>query len=98
MLQKLCPMCETSPGRWNQPAPAEHPEAAVAECAALERRLQELDRGLVTPERLYACKLAMCAMCQEIVRDVEQGRPNPQVGERIRFRIARLRDVAGRAC
>jgi len=89
-------MCETQPGRWNQPASAEHVEAAAAESTMLERRLCELEHGIVTPDELHERMLAMCAMCQEIVGDVESGRPNPQLYERLRFRIDRLRQVGAK--
>ena len=87
MLQRICPMCETVPGRWNEPASAEHVEQA----AALQKRVDELSRGELGVERLHARMLAMCAMCQAIVYDLQREGELDELIARIRFHVERLR-------
>ncbi|WP_437306443.1 hypothetical protein [Sorangium sp. So ce388] len=86
----LCFMCETTPGRWNDPAIAVDPGQAYAEMEALVRRLVELKNGRTTPEELQSHMLQMCAMCQEIVMDVGEGVSREEIVSRIEFRITRL--------
>jgi hypothetical protein len=86
-------MCETVPGRWNEPASAEHVEQAPAEAAALQKRMDELSRGELEVERLHARMLAMCAMCQAIVYDLQHQDELNELMDRIRFHIERLRAI-----
>ncbi len=95
-----CWFCTAPRGRWNEPGSAEHPELAAAQLRALERWLEELERGRVTAACLHAELLRMCAMCQEVVADAGVGASAEELEGRLRFRIERLRTELSmpRAC
>lgn len=94
MHVSTCALCETHPAKWNDPASAENPSYASAQADALEKRVEELERGAVTLDELHARMLEMCGMCREIVCDVPDGVSRDAVKDRIRYCIGRLRMAA----
>lgn len=99
MLERMrgapCVLCGAPPARWNEPASAEHPEAASAQADALESARERIERGELDVATLHHEMLRMCAMCQEIVLDADRPEMTREVLGRIRFHVGALRRLAG---
>lgn len=85
-----CFLCGSLPGRWNEPAAAKHPGEARLQMEALRRRCVELERGEVQLGALREQLLDMCAMCQEVIMDLDRDEQAPELIERITYLVHRL--------
>jgi hypothetical protein len=68
---------------------AGNPAVVRAQIGGLERRLDDMANGLVTPRQVKDEMLWMCPMCQRIVGDVSGG-DSGELEQRIRDDIQRL--------
>lgn len=53
--------------------------------------MAELERGEVTLGALHQRLLSMCAMCQELLIDLDEPSLQPELVDRLRYRIGLLR-------
>lgn len=91
-MQKLpCALCGVTPACWNEPGTARYPGLASLQLSGLEERVAELERGDATLEALRRELLSMCAMCQELLLDLDRPDLQPELVDRLRYRIDLLR-------
>jgi hypothetical protein len=82
-----CQMCDTVMTGDRHPTNIS-PEVIRAQVGGLERRLDDLANGAVTPRQVEDEMLWMCPVCQRIVADVRSG--SEELEQRIRDEIRRL--------
>jgi hypothetical protein len=91
MRKRPCALCGVTPARWNEPGTARQPSAMGFQLRVLEERVAELERGDVTLGGLRRKLLSMCAMCQELMLDLDRPELEPELVERLKYRIELLR-------
>jgi hypothetical protein len=76
---------------------ARHPNVTPLQLNGLIERVTELERGETTLEVLRRDLLSMCAMCQELMLDLDQPGAQPELIDRLEYRIDLLRRLVDEA-
>jgi hypothetical protein len=84
-----CPMCDTMMTGEPEPTDAGNPAVVRGQIESLERRVDDISNGVVTPRQVKDEMLWMCPICQRIAGDVS-GRDSGELEQRIRDDIQRL--------
>jgi hypothetical protein len=84
-----CPMCGTVMTGESRPPDLDDPGAIREQLGGLERRIDDVTGGDVSPRQIKDESLWMCPLCQRIAGDID-GRDPGALEQRIRDEIQQL--------